>query len=242
MVAGDLPDLIKSWRRHLKARNLAGKTITTYLDSANQMVAFMAGTGRSLDAAEITRADLEAFVADILSRRAASTASVRFRAVRQLFKWLEEEEEIDISPMVRMKKPRVEERQIPVISADDIRALLKLCDGRDFESRRDRALILFVLDTGARLSEVAALQFEEFDLDRETAFVLGKGRVERTLVFEPKTAAALDRYLRERRRHREVGSPAFWLGKRGRLSSSGIAQMMKRRSADAGIERVHPHR
>jgi hypothetical protein len=45
------------------------------------------------------RADLEAFLADLLSRRSASTAATRHKAMRILYRWLEEEDEIDQNPM-----------------------------------------------------------------------------------------------------------------------------------------------
>jgi site-specific recombinase XerD len=70
---------------------------------------------------------------------------------------------------------------------------------------------------------------------------MGKGRRERTLAFGDKTARALDRYLRARARHRAHETPWLWLGAKGRLGSSGIAQMLKRRSRQAGIDEITPH-
>ena len=51
--------------------------------------------------------------------------------------------------MARMRVPKVEEREIPIIAADDIHKLLKACSGNGFEERRDTAIILMLLDTGA---------------------------------------------------------------------------------------------
>ena len=60
--------------------------------------------------------------------------------------------------------------------------------------------------------------------------------------MNPKLAAALHRYDRERRRHRQAALPWLWLGPKGRLSDSGIAQMVERRAAQAGVEGMHCHR
>ena len=56
-------------------------------------------------------------------------------------------------------------------------------------------------------------------------------------------AKALDRYLRERRRHLYADTPRLWLGSRGRpaLAADGVDAMLKRRGADAGIADLHPH-
>jgi site-specific recombinase XerD len=58
-----------------------------------------------------------------------------------------------------------------------------------------------------------------------------------------KASRALDRYLRERRRHPYADTPRLWLGSRGRaaLAADDVEAMLKRRGADAGITDLHPH-
>jgi hypothetical protein len=47
--------------------------------------------------------------------------------------------------------------------------------------------------------------------------------------------------LRFRGRHDAAEAPPFWLGKKGRMTDSGVRQMLERRCGDAGIPPVHPH-
>jgi site-specific recombinase XerD len=193
-------------------------------------------------AASIHREHIETFLVHLQQTRSASTAANRYRSLRQLFRWLEEDGETPSSPMARMRPPSVEEKAVPVIPDDDLRTLIRACQGQGFETRRDTALILVFLDTGARLSEVADLQLENLDLYRSaTLLVRGKGSRERVLKVGPKTSKALDRYLRVRDRHPETDSRWLWLGKQGRLTGSGIAQMLRRRCAQAGIDTINPH-
>lgn len=56
-----------------------------------------------------------------------------------------------------------------------------------------------------------------------------------------KSVKALDRYLRLRDRHPHAETEYVWLGGKGRFTGSGIAQMLRRRSRQAGIPEVHPH-
>ena len=129
-----------------------------------------------------------------------------------------------------------------MISVEDLVALVDTSKGRNFEDRRDRALILLLLDTGLRLAEAANLTVEDVDLDHWQAVrVIAKGRRERAAPLSPKVVEAFDRYLRSRASHRKAASEWLWLGAKGRLTGSGIAQMLKRRSAQAGIDPVHPH-
>ncbi len=64
------------------------------------------------------------------------------------------------------------------------------------DARRDTAIVMFLLDTGARRAELADLQLGDLDLDLDVAIVLGKGRRERALTYGRRTAVALDGYLR----------------------------------------------
>ena len=93
------------------------------------------------------REDLEAFLGDLLRRRAPETVATRYRRLRVLYRWLEEEEEIPASPMARMKPPIVPDQPVPVVPEDGLRQLLAACAGKDFEARRDTAILMFLLDT-----------------------------------------------------------------------------------------------
>lgn len=94
-----------------------------------------------------------------------------------------------------------------------------------------------------RLSELAGLGRQDVDLKRREALVTGKGGKQRIVRFGHDSALALDRYLRERARHKMSGRAALWLGirNRGPMTPSGIYQMTCRRGAQAGVE-VHPHK
>lgn len=65
--------------------------------------------------------------------------------------------------MARMKPPHIPEEPPEVLSDDELRRLLKACEGSDFYSRRDMAIIRLFLDTGIRRSELAGLKVEDFD-------------------------------------------------------------------------------
>jgi hypothetical protein len=72
--------LIRSFERHLYAENRSARTITTYLIAVRQADAFLRERGTSLEAA--TRADLEAFMADLLTRRMAAPPRPTARSSR----------------------------------------------------------------------------------------------------------------------------------------------------------------
>jgi site-specific recombinase XerD len=231
--------LLRSFERHLRAENRSDQTVATYLIALRQAEAFLAVRGTTL--AEAGRADLEAYLGDLLTRRAAATAATYYKVLKLLYQWLEEEDELPASPMAKMRPPIVPDRPVPVLPDDGLRRLLAACAGRGFEARRDAAMIMLLLDTGARRAELVDLKLAHVDLDLDVLLVLGKGRRERALPFGHKAGAALDRYLRARVRHEDAALPWLWLGLQGRLTKWGLVQMLRRRGEEAGLPGLHPH-
>ena len=204
------PDrLLRSFERYLRATNRSERTVGNYLENLHQVEAFLRPRGVRLR--DATRADLEDFLADLLARRSAATAATRYKVLRVLYRWLEEEENVP-NPMAKMRPPLIPEQPVPVIPPDGLRRLLKACDGKGFDARRDTALIMLLLDTGARRDELMSRMLGDLDQDLDVLLVLGKGRRERALPYGHKTALALDRYLRVRERHKDAHLPWLWLG------------------------------
>jgi site-specific recombinase XerD len=232
-------DMLASWELSMRARNLADKTIGSYTDSAGQLV-------RHADVDElaaISREHILRYLAEQAHLHAPATVSFRFRALQQLFKWLVAEDEIPADPMAGMETPIVPEKPVPVIDLDDARRILKTCSGTDFADRRDAAILRLFFDAGVRLDEMAHITVAAVDLRGFRATVIGKGRRERIVPFGAKTAQAIDRYIRIRRRHRLADmTDLLWLGAKGKggLTNSGVYQIVKRRARSVGIE-VHPH-
>lgn len=143
--------------------------------------------------------------------------------------------------MAVMKAPHVPEEPVPVVSDDQLKRLFKVCQGTSFEQRRDLAIIRVFYACGLRLSGLTGLRLDDVDWDLEVLCVVGMGRRPRAVPFTPKASNVLDAYLRARRKHPGAASPMLWLGEKGPLGTSGLAQMLRRRCRDAGIPSLHPH-
>jgi site-specific recombinase XerD len=240
-VAGDLNTLVGDFERSLRAANKTPRTVKIYGDSARWLIAFLESQEMPTAAERVGREHIEAFTADQLTRFKPATASQRYRALAQFFKWMAEEGEIPNNPFDRMKPPKVPETAVPVITDDDLRKLLHACDGPGFEHRRDTALVRLLVDCGVRCSELINLSLGDVDRERQVIYVLGKGRRPRAVPYGQKTAQAVDRYLRARNRHPQRDLPSLWLGAKGPLTDSGLRQMLERRGDLAGIGHVYPH-
>ena len=237
---GDVATLAVSWRRTLAAENKSPATLDTYLRTVRLFVEFLDAQGIPRDVEGIRREHCEAFVQDQLDRHSASTANTRYRGLQRFFNWAEDEGEIDVSPMCRMRPPKFEERIPDVLEVDDLRQLMDACRGRAFEARRDLAVLLLI-DTGMRRGEVASVRYEDLDLDQGLLRVMGKGGRERAVPPGRKLVQALDRYLRVRLRHEHEGAAALFPGRAGPITPSGVYQIVRNRARAAGIRNVHPH-
>lgn len=231
--------LLRSFDRALRNANRSERTRQSYAEAAGLLMAFRPG----VDLTAMTRDDLEEFMTDYLAKHKPSSAAVRYRSLRRLFNWMATEEVIAVSPMAKMTQPSVAEQPVPILTDADLAALLKATAGKGFEQRRDHAIIRLFLDSGIRLGEMAGLGLADVDLDvHDVVHVLGKGSRGRAVPFGGKTGTALDRYLRERARHQHAKLPNLWVGSRGAMTESGVAQMLRRRGAQAGVDNLHPHR
>lgn len=237
----DIGVLVPSWRLSLEAENKSPKTIASYTDATAQFEAFLRERGMPTDVSAIAREHIEAFVTHLIDTRSASTAETRYRGLRRFFAWLEDEGEVERSPMYRMSPPKVGEPPVAVPTSDELTRLLAACGSNDYEGRRDTAIIRLFLDAGLRLAELTNLQTVDVDLQGRMVGVTGKGNRYRVASFGVKTAKSVDRFMRIRRARPDADSPALWLGLKGPMTGSGIRQMLWRRSAEAGIDRLHPH-
>jgi len=240
-MRGDLDILTKSFERSLLALNRSPATIRIYTISVQQFGRFLVARGMPLVVANITREHVEEYIADVLRRAKPATAETRFRGIQAFFKWAVEDGEIAASPMARMRRPSVPEEPPAILSDGQLKLLLKACEGRDFQARRDTAIFRLFIDSGMRRSELAYLKVDDIDLDNNVALVVGKFRRPRACPFGRKTAQALDRYLRERARHRHADAEYLWLGPQGPLGDSAVDLMVRRRAKQAGLEGVHAH-
>lgn len=233
--------LSKSFQRSMLASNKSPKTVETYLEALRLFGEYLATQGMPQDVAHMRREHVESFIAHLLERWKPATANNRYRALQQFFKWCVEEGEIKASPMANMKPPKIPEAPPAVLTDDQLKKLLKVCEGKDFRARRDTAIIRLLIDCGMRLAEIAGLKLADVDLDAGLTHVLGKGRRPRACPFGRKATHALDRYLRVRAHHFDAERPELWLGHAGPMTDNGVYQMVRDRAQEAGMDGIYTH-
>jgi len=238
------PDAVEdAWddfARHLRRKGRKPSTVEIYEKSWRAYWTWAAAQGHTRDPSTVTRQHIDAWVDTMLDGHLErSTIRIRWQNLRPFFTWWAAELDTT-SPFDKASAPEVEEKSVPVLDVDDIRHLLATCSGRDFPARRDTALIYILFATGARLGELEAMTVDGWDRKRDTVVLTGKTGT-RLAQLDPDTGEHLARYVRERARHPDAALAWLWVGSKGRLRASGIAQVLARRCTAAGIARINPH-
>lgn len=169
-----------------------------------------------------------------------STVASYHRHIRTFFRWLVAGEYIASSPMEKIAPPIDRPDEIQPFSEEQVSALVKAAQ-ETLTPKRDVAILLFLLDTGVRLTELCGLRRKDIDLPSRTAHVVGKGNKARNVPMGLKTLQALRDYLKEEKR--EEDDPIF-LSKRGEaLRLSGVQQLIDRLGDASEVRgvRCSPH-
>jgi site-specific recombinase XerD len=167
----------------------------------------------------------------------AGGASLHFRGIKALSRfWWEETDFAYRDPFRRVRPPKVVIKPIPGVPVEDVVKMVDNLGGRNAE--RDKALLLTLLDTGARRGEFCAMNVGDVDLDSGTIKIRkGKGDKDRVVFIGKKARRALRRYLRERGKLKP--DDPLWINEyHERFSFHTLRHAIKRRAMDAGLEKI----
>lgn len=169
-----------------------------------------------------------------------STISAYVRTLKVFSGWLYEENYTKTNVLAKLKKPKVPDTIIEPLKPEEIQQIIGCISPNSFLGARLYAVVLLMLDTGLRASEVCTLQLEDVDLPNNELKVMGKGKKERIVPIGQNTKKAIMRYLATFRG--ETDSPFVFLADDGSpLSYNALRLMIERLAKRSGVERMHPH-
>ena len=226
-----------------KSQNLSDKTQALYARHLRVFRAWLAANGDPAPAL-VNQNHLRGYLEACTGRgNRATTVDCAFRILRTFWRFLLRDGLIVLDPMEKVERPRRERRFVKPVTEEQLRIILAHIDTQDALGLRDYALILFLADSGLRISEAVSVKVKEIDWATDSVIVLGKGRKERRVAFGQTARKAL-MALMQGRGSTADGSDWLWLIRFGqKLTSESFRQRMKKLTKRAGIasERLSPH-
>ncbi|MEX0739306.1 MAG: tyrosine-type recombinase/integrase [Pseudohongiella sp.] len=242
--------------RLMQQRNVSSNTIASYRDAFRLLFRFaqvrLRKSPSGLELADIDAPFISAFLADIESTRGASvrTHNLRLTAIRSFFRFVSFEEPACsalIQQVLAIPSKRHEKRQVHFLTRPEIEAILVAPDRTTWLGRRDHTLLLLMVQTGLRLSELINLDRDAIQLGSGAHVrCFGKGRKERCVPLTSYAQTALKVWLKEPAPH---SASALFPSIRGSCLSADSVQTLLAKHVRVAREkcpsltskRVSPH-
>jgi len=256
----DLTRLGEIYRLCAQSEGKSPATIVIVTSSVRYLMAFLKAQGISTDIGEIGVEQIRSFTLHLQSRRkfashpytrpqggnlSGTTINDYLRALRSFWSWAQAEGYIHKNPFSLLKIPKAPKRLIPSFATEQLAGLIEAVDLSNSQGQRDYTMILLLVDTGLRVSELTGLKADDVNLERRTLKVWGKGAKERIVPFGVRVQKALLRYFNFHRS--EPATPLtreFFLTDSGEpLKARRVQSIIKHYGEKAGIKgiRCSPH-
>jgi integrase/recombinase XerD len=242
--------------RLITERNASPETIASYRDTMRLLLAYAhQQTGKQpfqLDFDDLEAPLIGAFLTHLEEDRgnSARTRNNRLAAIHSLYRYAalrHPEHAQTIARVMAIPTKRYQHEGVSYLDLAEIKALLRAPDRSRWLGRRDHALLLTMIQTGVRVSELTTLRVRDVNLATAAHVqVTGKGRKRRAVTLTRESAATLRQWLSERQG--QPDDPMFPTRQGAALSRDAVALLITKHAAVASAscpslatKRVTPH-
>ena len=149
-----LESLRASFNRSLRVEGKADRTLVLYGQSITYFSAWLAEQGLTADLSALTRDNVLDWLANLRARALTDgTIRTRWRGLRRFVNWLLAEDILAKDPLAGIVVDKPEPPPVPILTDEELTALINACKGKGFNDLRDAAVIRLLIDCGLRVSE-----------------------------------------------------------------------------------------
>ncbi len=168
-----------------------------------------------------------------------ATLGTYVSTVKAFFQWCVMEDLLSVDPAARLRKPTMLQKVRPGLTPEQIESLLACCDQSTRAGYRNYVIVLVLLDTGIRVSELVGLRLA--DVQQRQIKVHGKGQKEREIGIHPDVSKILWKFIYKHRGAFLVESEYVFIGEKGPLTVNGIETIFDKLEKESGVS-VTPHK
>jgi integrase/recombinase XerC len=233
-----------------RERNLSPHTVRAYLGDIDSFLSHIGPLGVT-DFSHLTLAHIRSWLANQqIKGGARSTLSRRAVSIRIFTKWAHRQGYLSSDVGSSLATPKGHRSLPGVLTVADAALAMDALGSRVGEedgplALRNLAILEVLYATGARVSELCGLDFNDVDYSRNTIRVLGKGNKERTIPMGAPAIRAVEAWVKDARPlvATETSGSAIFLGARGkRIDQRTVRSVVyEALSALEGVERMGPH-
>lgn len=243
---------IDEYRTYNRAQNYSTSYVASTDRNLRQFADWLAAEERALQISQLTLEDARAFIVYQRERENLSRPGTHIspdyvqQYARNLKSWasfLEAEGFTASNLFARLGRPRVPVREPEVLSQEEIARVVGIYNPKCGTGLRNMVLVLTLVDTGLRLSELCNAKVDDVDLERGTLKVMGKGQRERTVHIGATVQKLLSRYLRYLRPEPASANVRTILLTQdgGPFTRSAGKSVLQRAAVISGVKRLHAH-
>lgn len=231
---------VEAFLKERTAQNLVKGTVKFYKERLDSFASFLESQEVKY-ISQITPILIRDFLL-LLEERGHNAGGIHsyFRSIKAFLRWYWDEVEPDSrNPINKVKAPKVPVEPIEGISKENFESLLSACPKLAYHGERDRTILMMLLDTGVRATELCNLNLEDVNLMDSSILVRqGKGRKPRYVFIGRKTRKQLRKWISLRGRE---GNALLLNRYEERIKYSTLREIMRRLSQKAGIEEPSLH-
>lgn len=225
-------DFLQMFLNSQKLQGHSEHTISNYQYILSDLI-----TDAEVGANLITPNHIRTYIAHKKESGLQDSTLERYRAIfNSFFNWLFREGLITKNPMANIGAIKVAKKLKKSFTDTDVELMRA-----NVRHPRDIAIILFLLATACRVSEIVSLNIDDIDFRNRECKIHGKGNKERKVYLDESSILFLKEYILKR----DDDNPALFVSIRkphDRIKPAAIQHMLKKLGMDADVDHVHPHK
>jgi integrase/recombinase XerD len=238
-------ELLKQFLDYLRIeKGLSENTLESYERDIRQYLDFLDCTGQDFPQRD-TQKFSQYFTNLTEKGRNPSTIARKISSIRGLYRFLLQEEEIDLDPTANLTPPKRKSLLPHVLTQEEVFKLVEAPDSTRFLGRRDRAMLELLYAAGLRVSELISIRLEDLSFPTTTLRCFGKRRKWRVVPVGHYAVKAIKDYMAEERPRLTHGRAVdyLFLTRRGtKFTRMGFWKILKKYAKSCGLtEKVTPH-
>ncbi len=257
----EITGLLGEYKLSLEALNRSPKTIEWYAAILRSFFGFLKTKGLMKPVSELGKKELKAYISyrqnakrwpnnpyiNEENRGKLSAYSIQgdVRATKAFWGWLYNEEYIDKNALAKFSLPKVPQLTLKTLTGEQIETILNAIGHGSSQEVKYRCIVLLLLDSGLRISELVSIKNDDIDFIHGFITVFGKGQKQRIVPISPLTKKEITKYMKYHRQGLYSGESTYLFPASNgeNVSATSVRQYMRRLCKKDELDgiKLYPH-